>query len=141
MGANAAVQARNRAELSQLGRRLRAVVDAMEDGADDAREALGREGVRRVQVLLTGPKSGPGGASLPGEPPGEITGHLKRSYQYKMEGEGVVIYSDAEYAAYLEFGTSKMDPRPHLRPAVASMLPNITTIVAAHVAGKVRQVR
>lgn len=55
------------------------------------------------------------------------TGTLRRSIASepgpgKME---VTIGTDVEYAPYLEFGTSRMSPRPYLRPAIEETLPEI----------------
>lgn len=58
-------------------------------------------------------------ASSPGQPPHVDTGHLKDSIRFAMTGEyeGEVA-AGAEYAAYLEFGTSRMAARPFMTPAV-----------------------
>ncbi len=60
--------------------------------------------------------------SSPGEPPHLQSGHLKQSVyqQVKNDGKKVtgIVGNNAEYAAFLEFGTSKMQPRPYLRPVV-----------------------
>jgi HK97 gp10 family phage protein len=49
------------------------------------------------------------------------TGNLRRSYHHAMSGPAsAVVGSDhgiAEYAPYVEFGTSKMSAQPHLVPA------------------------
>lgn len=60
-------------------------------------------------------------ASAAGEPPATRLGHLRASYKYIVKGKGVnsegVVGSDLEYSHYLEYGTAKIKPRPHLRPA------------------------
>lgn len=44
------------------------------------------------------------------------TGHLQRSGRVNKQA-GTVNY-DADYAGYVEFGTSKMDAQPYVRPAM-----------------------
>lgn len=63
--------------------------------------------------------------SLPGNPPAPDTGNLRESIRYEVHGEGREIYGivgstqkDPDYAVYTEYGTSKMQPRPWLRPAM-----------------------
>ncbi|MGB9866717.1 MAG: HK97-gp10 family putative phage morphogenesis protein [Bacillota bacterium] len=59
-------------------------------------------------------------ASAPGEPPAVRTGRLRNSIKYRIVGTGLslrgIVGSPLEYAPYLEFGTSKMERRPSLRP-------------------------
>jgi HK97 gp10 family phage protein len=56
--------------------------------------------------------------SLPGEPPNEDTGNLRTHIETTQTGPlSVEVSSNAEYAAALEFGTSKMAERPYMRPA------------------------
>lgn len=58
-------------------------------------------------------------ASAPGEPPASDTGRLANSIVFKDEGRlAVSVGSDVVYASYLEFGTSRMAPRPAWTPAV-----------------------
>ncbi len=58
-------------------------------------------------------------ASAPGEPPATATGNLKKSVHWSVEGEGADIVgrvgTDQDYGKSLEYGTSKMAPRPWLR--------------------------
>lgn len=60
-------------------------------------------------------------ASAAGEPPAVRLGHLRASYKYLVKGKGVnsegVVGSDLPYSHYLEYGTAKIKPRPHLKPA------------------------
>lgn len=87
--------------------------------------------VNEVKKTLTGQRTGktykvPGTkrklytASAPGEPPAVRTGRLRNSIKYRVLGRGVnlsgVVGTQVEYAPHLEFGTSKMEPRPFLRP-------------------------
>ncbi len=58
-------------------------------------------------------------ASAPGEAPAMDTGNLVNSIQVEMTGPAAaVVYTNVEYALYLEFGTIDMEPRPFLQPAV-----------------------
>lgn len=66
-------------------------------------------------------------SSAPGQPPVDQTGNLKRSIKSRAitnsgANKGIVLYSDAEYAAALEHGKTDRSfntaPRPFLRPAM-----------------------
>ena len=63
--------------------------------------------------------------SLPGNPPAPDTGNLRNSIRYEMHDENRNVYGivgstqkDPDYAVYTEYGTTKMAPRPWLRPAM-----------------------
>lgn len=87
---------------------------------------LGDELVKTGRELIRkGPKTGrlyriPGRkrlhqASAPGEPPANLTGTLARSQGYKVRGANELEYGErAEYAPFLELGTARIEPRPHL---------------------------
>ena len=64
--------------------------------------------------------------SSPGEPPNRDTGvlqaHLRAELVSPLEAQ---VASEAPYAAALEFGTSKMEARPYLRPARDKQAPEI----------------
>jgi len=47
-------------------------------------------------------------------------------------GGSVFVGTAVEYAIYLEFGTSKMDPRPFFRPAVAELTADIDGFLDTH---------
>jgi len=57
--------------------------------------------------------------SSPGEPPGVVTGELRRSMTYEIEktSQGITgrVGTNKEYAIPLEFGTSRMAARPFVR--------------------------
>lgn len=59
------------------------------------------------------------------------TGYLRSNITAKKAGKNAAdVISAAPYAAYVEFGTSKMAPRAHLRPAIdASMDDMVAAIV------------
>jgi len=56
--------------------------------------------------------------SASGEPPGVITGTLKRSITYEIEGLIGRVGTNVEYGKHLELGTEHIAPRPFLRPAL-----------------------
>jgi HK97 gp10 family phage protein len=68
-------------------------------------------------------------ASVAGAFPATRLGNLKKSYKYKVMGQGVkmkaFVGSDLPYAHYLEYGTYKMAPRPHLIPTMKQVKPKI----------------
>lgn len=71
--------------------------------------------------IRNGAVSGPGHVpSLPGEPPNADTHRLDMSIDAVVAptGKTVRVRANAPYAAFLEFGTSKMVERPFLRPAL-----------------------
>lgn len=67
-------------------------------------------------------------ASAPGEPPAVDTGLLRASIGHTVATDAEGLYAEigsgggvapgVKYAAYLELGTSKMEPRPYLRPSI-----------------------
>lgn len=61
--------------------------------------------------------------SQEGNPPAVDTGTLRRSITYTVDENKLVgrvgsTLNDPPYGAYLEFGTSRMKPRPWLKPAL-----------------------
>ena len=63
--------------------------------------------------------------SLPNNPPAVDTGNLRNSIRFEVHEQGTNIYGvvgstqkNPDYAVYTEYGTTKMQPRPWLRPAM-----------------------
>jgi HK97 gp10 family phage protein len=57
-------------------------------------------------------------ASAPGEAPASDTGNLVSKIKVKQKSKNIVfVESNANYSAFLEYGTSKMQPRPFMFPA------------------------
>ena len=119
----------------QLAAALRAYGAAAERHVGDAVNATGLELrgdiVRRIQQ---GPASGvtyekysprrTHTASAAGEAPATDTGRLASSVDFKREGPmSATVGSQVAYAAMLEFGTSRIDPRPAWVPATEAMRP------------------
>lgn len=71
-------------------------------------------------------------ASAPGEAPARDTGKLIRAMRYNSRrlpnGAEVIVQNEADYAMYLEFGTSKMQPRPFFRITLKEESNNIRDI-------------
>lgn len=77
------------------------------------------------KVYYTNNKTVGHNPSLPGNPPAPDTGNLRNSIRYEVHNEENEVYGivgttqkDPPYGEYLEYGTSKMAPRPWLRPAM-----------------------
>ncbi|MDO8614622.1 MAG: hypothetical protein Q7T33_02660 [Dehalococcoidia bacterium] len=75
-------------------------------------------------------------ASAPGEPPASDTGTLVSRIRtdYSRLGELVgVVRASTAYAAALEYGTPRMEPRPFMRPALANRRKQIIAGLEAEV--------
>ena len=59
-------------------------------------------------------------ASAPGESPATDSGTLASRVFHEVQTGGfeASVFSDVDYAGYLEFGTRRMAPRPYLAPAL-----------------------
>jgi HK97 gp10 family phage protein len=70
-------------------------------------------------------------ASAAGEPPAADTGYLHNNIIFDIDtnGLGADIESRAEYSGMLEFGTSKMQARPFLQPAIEENRPKIRRLM------------
>ncbi|MDY0167437.1 MAG: hypothetical protein RBS80_12890 [Thermoguttaceae bacterium] len=85
----------------------------------DARVRLAAETLRGAIVESIGESTREHGPSLPGTPPHADTGRLRQSVFAVDNGDGsATIGAAARYAGYLEAGTTRMDPRPFLVPAL-----------------------
>lgn len=92
----------------------------------------GTESVRNeaISLILNTPKTGrmyqrrsvEHQASAPGEAPASDTGRLVNSIRttYDFEGLAGTVTASTAYAASLEYGTQRMEPRPYMRPALAN---------------------
>jgi HK97 gp10 family phage protein len=73
-------------------------------------------------------------ASAPGQPPSVWTGDLRASITHTVVKVGVfltaVVGTDKDYAPLLEYGTSKMAPRPFMRVTIARIQPILWRIMA-----------
>lgn len=73
-------------------------------------------------------------ASAPGESPANRTGRLARSGDYKVKSFNEMrVGETAPYAGYLEHGTRRIKPRPHLIRAVNANHRNTVRAIEEHV--------
>jgi HK97 gp10 family phage protein len=103
-----------------------------------------------IKSIQTGPKSGrvyqkynprrTHTASAPGEAPASDTGNLVSQIMVRQETrDNVLVESNALYSSFLEFGTSKMLPRPFLFPATERSRPKITQAVFNRVVKEIKR--
>jgi HK97 gp10 family phage protein len=62
-------------------------------------------------------------ASAPGQAPATDTGRLAGAIKADINGKKAEVVADTEYAAWLEFGTQDMEPRPFMVPAMEKERP------------------
>jgi len=135
------------ANMAKLSREYgKAVAEAGVAGA----ELVRGEAIKSIQStsggrLVTRSREGGGTyqhtASRPGDAPNTDSGDLVRRIQVDVSQNAVfvgVTGKVGEYGAFLEFGTSKMEPRPWLNPALESQRRNVEQlfIQAAEPEGK-----
>jgi hypothetical protein len=117
--------------LRQYGERAeRAVFEAVLKTAIDVNGDIKKRiqrGPKTGRIYLRGPGqnlSREHRASAPGEAPATDTGRLVNSIDFKMEGPlTATVSSFLAYAAYLEFGTQNIAPRPAWVPSVEAARP------------------
>jgi HK97 gp10 family phage protein len=70
------------------------------------------------------------------------TGTLRDSIDILEQGDDyVVIGTDLEYAAYVEFGTSRMSAQPYIGPAADAMSSRFSEIFAEELDSKLNALR
>ena len=112
------------------------VQTAVKEAVGDATEMV-RDEVKRL--VLETPKTGRlypyrGGvhqASAPGEAYANMSGNALAKTVTYQENNGMtgVVSAEAEYAGFLEFGTTKMAPRPTYRPALENKTDEIVQTI------------
>lgn len=131
----------------KLGARLKKIADDTPKAVTAALYAAGQAIELDAERSITeGSISGAGHVpSLPGEPPNADTRLLDQSIETRIDPEApegvsrVVVESLAPYAAHLEFGTSKMEERPYMRPAAQRQKAKANELVANAIKGVVRR--
>ena len=80
-------------------------------------------------------------ASAPGEAPASDTGNLVSKIIVRQDGQDKAnVESNAHYSAFLEYGTSKMEPRPFLFPAFEKSRKPIEKAVFKRVVKKIEEI-
>ena len=98
----------------------------------------GKQSYSRIDPV-TGEKAGKINSfrSKPGEIPRVQTGDLRRSYTHELHKVLPIarVGTNLKYAKWLEFGTRKMAPRPHVWPAVIKLRPTYKKVFGVKVSG------
>ena len=98
---------------------------------DFAAPKSGRVYIKRLKGRLVRHR-----ASAPGEPPAKFTGALEKSLETKTSSWQQLDFSagnnKAFYAGFLEFGTSRMKPRPYLIKSINDNERNAETYFELH---------
>ena len=66
------------------------------------------------------------------------TGNLRSSIGTEGDDKRAIVKASAEYAAYVEFGTVKMESRPYMRPAVYSHVGDIEKAAGAQLGYEIK---
>ena len=129
------------------------ITPEIEKAISDAVNATALEAVGEVKKMIQrGPKTGKvykrgkgqnlsreHQASAPGEAPATDTGRLVSSVYYEKTGpREATIGSRLAYAAFLEFGTQAIAPRPSWTPAAEKAQPKLKARVEKALAGAVK---
>lgn len=79
-------------------------------------------------------------ASAPGEPPASDTGTLAQSGEVRPKPSELVatVNWSTDYAASLEYGSQRIEPRPFARPALMNVRVEINEDVAAEIRNALR---
>ena len=80
-------------------------------------------------------------ASAPGQAPASDTGNLVSKIIVKQKSQDVTsVESNANYSAFLEYGTSKMEARPFMLPAFEKSKKPILDATFRRVVGKIEEI-
>jgi HK97 gp10 family phage protein len=106
--------------LVQISNHGRTINAAIRNGFSFAGDEIVKEMKRLITTgSKTGRMYGSHQASAPGESPANKTGKLAESGNYKLRGSRQMeVGEEADYAIFLELGTKRMRPRPHVMAAI-----------------------
>jgi HK97 gp10 family phage protein len=133
--------------LSQLDRLSKDMEVPFQEVVKGGGQQIRNEAIKSIQ---TGSKSGivyekynprrSHRASAPGEAPASDTGNLVSKITVKQKSKDIVnVESNANYSAYLEYGTSRMQPRPFMLPAFEKSKKPIINAVFNRVKRKIQE--
>ena len=130
--------ARAQRTIGYLNQLLHGQANVFTAAADDAGELVRNEVVKELSHPGTGKVYGRHRASSPGSPPAVNTGTLRnsifvRTVSVSTTHRQIEVGTRVKYAGYLEYGTSRMRPRPFMRTAVLRAQPQITSMTTAKV--------
>jgi len=114
-------------------------------GLERALHEIGKDVVDETRkLIINGPKTGRvygnHQASAPGEAPANKTGRLAASGDYKVRNwQEMTVGETAFYAKFLEDGTRKMKPRPHLIKAVSNMARNAQLAILENIQAEINR--
>lgn len=113
---------------SVLYNRFAEIAARLPDAVGEIVEETIREIETDVKVGMAEAKSGrvygAHQASAPGEMPAIDLSNLANSIQAEMDGRtSGAVYTNAEYAGHLEYGTVNMEARPYFTPAAEAARP------------------
>ena len=133
--------------LSQLNRLQKDMEVPFQEIVKGGAQLIRGEAIKSIQ---TGSKSGvmyqmynprrEHRASAPGEAPASDTGNLVSKIIVKQKSKDITsVESNADYSAYLEYGTSKMEARPFMLPAFEKSKKPIINAVFKRVKNKIEE--
>lgn len=95
-----------------------AILDALPPAKERALEAIGMQAEANAKIEVTRAVY-----DTPESKSGYIrTGALRNSISHAYDSDSAYVGTNLEYAPYVEMGTSKMPPRPFIRPAVENYM-------------------
>jgi len=103
-----------------------------------------------IRLLETGPKTGhvykrsgrpDHQASAPGQAPATDTGALVKSVDYRSRDLELEVGEEQDYGEWLEDGTKKMKPRPHIVVAANNIAGSAVRILSQRVHDRIRRGR
>lgn len=119
-----------------------AITDRLIAGARDGFDSIARELQTRIKAMVNIPDGGTPSRpihSKPGEPPRRETGVYRNSWGAAVEVEGdsikAITGTPMELGLWLEFGTGRMEPRPHASKLAAEFGGEVVSRVREALAG------